>query len=104
MTKIIKPSETVIGRPRYTLQMAYYPYHDLCNESLKKNADGTQTRQYIVSRLYSSDLVACTLTNSELSISVSQAMKMNGLNKTRLNDLVTQDLDLDDDDDDDGYF
>jgi len=102
VTKVIKPSETVIGRPRYTLQMAYYPYHDLCNESLKKNADGTQTRQYIPSRLYSSDLVPCTLTNSELSISVSQAMKINGLNKTRLNDLVTQDLDLDDDDD--GYF
>ena len=93
ISKVIAAPESSVGRERYELKMAYAPYFDLCNERNADGHGGAKVRAYTAARLYASDMVPCTLTTNKLSVSVIQAMKLNGLKKTRLNDLVTHDLD-----------
>jgi hypothetical protein len=85
-----------VERPRYVLREAYHPYRTLSNA---KNAnitdDGEQIRtkkRYTPAIIYASDLIACTLPNNRMSISVVQALRMNGVEK-RGTDLVLKDLD-----------
>ena len=87
ISKIIKPSDTVVERPRYELREHYYPYRTVCNERLVNGR-----REYIASRIYASDLIECTIQQNRLSISMVQAMHMNGIKRTNLNDLVLHDL------------
>ena len=81
--KRIRPSATVVERPRYELRQAYHPYKVLSN--VKNNDAGGKT--YTPSRLYANSLIACTLPTNDLSISVTQALKMNGVER-RGTDLV----------------
>jgi hypothetical protein len=83
IAKRIRPSATVVERPRYELKMAYHPYKVLSNV---KNTEGGG-KKYTASRLYASDLIECTLPTNQLSISVTQALKMNGVER-RGTDLV----------------
>ena len=87
ISKVIKPSDTVVERERYELREAYHPYRTVCNEQLKNGR-----KQYTASRVYSSDLIRCTIEGNRLSSSMSQALYMNGCKKTQLNDLVLKDL------------
>jgi hypothetical protein len=81
--KRIRPSATVVERPRYELRQAYHPYKVLSN--VKKNDAGGKT--YTPSRLFANALIACTLPTNNLSLSPNQALKMNGVER-RGTDLV----------------
>ena len=87
ISKVISASDTVVERPRYELREYYYPYRHVCNERLVNGR-----REYIASRIYASDLIECTIQQNRLSISMVQAMHMNGIKRTNLNDLVLHDL------------
>ena len=87
-SKLIKASDKIVERPRYELREAYYPYRTLCNV---KNVENNKKR-YTPARIFASDLSACTLTNNRMSISVVEALRMNGVEK-RGTDLVLRDMD-----------
>ena len=88
VSKVIKASDKIVERPRYELREAYYPYRTLCNA---KNTENNK-KKYTAARIFASDLIGCTLTNNRMSISVVQALRMNGVEK-RGTDLVLRDLD-----------
>jgi hypothetical protein len=88
ISKLIKASDKIVERPRYELREAYYPYRTLCNA---KNTEGNK-KMYTAARIFASDLIECTLPSSRMSISVVQALRMNGVEK-RGTDLVLKDLD-----------
>jgi hypothetical protein len=87
VSKLIKASDKIVERPRYELREAYYPYRTLCNV---KNTENNK-KKYTAARIFASDLIECTLTNNRMSISVVQALRMNGVEK-RGTDLVLRDL------------
>jgi hypothetical protein len=82
IAKRIRPSATVVERPRYELKQAYFPYKTLSN--VKNTEDG---KKYTASRLYANELIECTLPTNQLSISVTEALRMNGVER-RGTDLV----------------
>jgi hypothetical protein len=88
VSKVIKASDKIVERPRYELRETYYPYRTLCNV---KNTNETKKR-YTPARIFASDLIACTLSNNRMSISVVQALQMNGVEK-RGTDLMLKDMD-----------
>ena len=88
VSKFIKASDKIVERPRYELREAYYPYRTLCNS---KNIENNR-KKYTAARIFASDLIECTLTSNRMSISVVQALRMNGVEK-RGTDLVLRDLD-----------
>jgi hypothetical protein len=88
ISKLIKASDKIVERPRYELREAYYPYRTLCNV---KNMENNK-KKYTAARIFASDLIECTLTSNRMSISVVQALRMNGVEK-RGTDLVLKDLD-----------
>ena len=81
VSKIIRPSQSVVERHRYELQTAKPPYRTLMNQNLSKNT-------LTPARIYASDLVHCTIEGNDLNLTPAQAIRMNGLKKKRGTDLV----------------
>jgi hypothetical protein len=77
ISKRIRPSDKIVERPRCELREAYHPYRTLSN--VKNTEAGT--KKYTPARIYASDTIAYTSTTNNLSISVTEALRMNGVER-----------------------
>jgi hypothetical protein len=83
VTKVVLPSDKIVERRSYQLAEWYSPYRKLY--AVKVGADAA--KRYTLAKVYASALIKSTLPYQHLSISLSQHLKMNGVEK-RSSDLV----------------
>jgi hypothetical protein len=83
VTKVVLPSDKIVERRSYQLAEWYSPYRKLY--VVKVGADGA--KRFTLAKVYASSLIKSTLPYQHLSISISQHLQMNGVEK-RSSDLV----------------